>query len=92
MLFGLREQYLGAFSYYLNAFSFTSKERDRLKRLLCAKAGITLVEIPYWWNMSEASIRATLARIRPDLNIVVPIGAEAISETKLVTTERDVES
>lgn len=54
-------------------------DRDELKIKLCERAGITLIEVPYWWDLSEAALRATLANIRPELNIVVPQGAVAIT-------------
>ena len=29
--------------------------------------GITLLQIPYWWDKKIASLRATIAKVRPDI-------------------------
>ena len=39
--------------------------RDTEKKEACNKAGITLVEIPFWWNRSLASLAATIKEQRP---------------------------
>ena len=31
--------------------------------------GITLIQIPYWWNQKISSLRATIASIRPDVMV-----------------------
>lgn len=50
---------------------FGSPERqqvlDEEKRQLCTRAGITLVEIGYWWNFDKNSLIAAIDRQRPDL-------------------------
>jgi hypothetical protein len=33
----------------------------------CLLAGITLVEVPYWWNGSVSSLQSTIHQKRPDL-------------------------
>lgn len=43
------------------------RERDQEKRAACSKEGITLIEVPYWWDMTSTSIRATIHQVRPDL-------------------------
>lgn len=30
--------------------------RDQEKRILCEKAGITLIEVPYWWDEQEGEL------------------------------------
>jgi hypothetical protein len=42
-------------------------ERDIEKRILCQENGITLIEIPYWWDGTKESIQATIHKQRPDL-------------------------
>eukprot|EP01126_Amoeba_proteus_P002830 TRINITY_DN10911_c0_g1_i1.p1 TRINITY_DN10911_c0_g1~~TRINITY_DN10911_c0_g1_i1.p1 ORF type:complete len:145 (+),score=40.44 TRINITY_DN10911_c0_g1_i1:327-761(+) len=42
-------------------------ERDQQKREACAKNGITLVQIPYWWDNSEEQLSSTLNLLRPEL-------------------------
>ncbi len=41
--------------------------RDEEKRHSCHQKGITLIEIPYWWDFQRASIQATIYEFRPDL-------------------------
>lgn len=44
--------------HYKNFFvkSLTQqKERDEYRREVCSKLGITLLEIPYWWDMKEGN-------------------------------------
>ena len=35
--------------------------------MACEEKGITLIEIPYWWDFKELSLRATIHMHRPDL-------------------------
>jgi len=42
-------------------------ERDIAKRRACIGAGISLVEIPYWWDDNKDSLAATISEVRPDL-------------------------
>ncbi len=46
------------------------RERDAVKRMMCAEQGITLLVIPYWWNKMPQSIAHVIHVTRPD--IVVP--------------------
>ena len=41
--------------------------RDEEKRRACVRAGITLIEIPYWWNFEKDSLSATIQLHRPEL-------------------------
>jgi hypothetical protein len=47
------------------------QQKDKEKKLLCAKQGITLIVIPYWWDRTSASVAATIHAKRSDL-IPVP--------------------
>jgi hypothetical protein len=40
---------------------------DQTKIYLCQQAGITLIEVPYWWNRQPETLAATLVLHRPDL-------------------------
>src|SRR4051812_43605229 len=40
--------------------------------------GITLIEVPYWWNFNKESLAATIHNVRPDLISECP-QAEPIS-------------
>ena len=42
-------------------------ERDLEKSLACKEKGITLIEIPYWWDFKKESLIATIHQYRPDL-------------------------
>jgi hypothetical protein len=39
----------------------------------CTKEGITLIEVPYWWDGNQSSLLATLYQVRPEL---VPSGED----------------
>ena len=54
-------------SHYLFGSNETQKVRDEEKRMACKRAGITLIEIPYWWDRSKTSIAATIHKYRPDI-------------------------
>src|SRR4051812_4553646 len=43
------------------------RQRDDEKREMCKKEGITLIEIPYWWDFTKESLAATISKHRPDL-------------------------
>eukprot|EP01114_Cavostelium_apophysatum_P003644 TRINITY_DN1370_c0_g2_i1.p1 TRINITY_DN1370_c0_g2~~TRINITY_DN1370_c0_g2_i1.p1 ORF type:complete len:645 (-),score=176.79 TRINITY_DN1370_c0_g2_i1:23-1957(-) len=59
------------------------RDRDSEKRDACAAAGITLIEIPYWWDKELKSLEATVAKYRPDLISRVISDADAIPEAPL---------
>lgn len=43
------------------------KLRDQEKRNACQRLGITLIEVPFWWDHLKESLIATLHKSRPDL-------------------------
>ena len=43
------------------------KQRDEEKRKICLENGITLIEIPYWWNWKESTLIGTIREKRVDL-------------------------
>ena len=51
--------------------------RDQQKRKACFRRGITLIEIPYWWNEEKESLLTTIHKQRsdifPDFNPAAPI-------------------
>ena len=47
--------------------SIQYSERDMEKRKACQQKGITLIEIPYWWDFELESLKATIHSFRPDL-------------------------
>ena len=63
-------EYQGEHHYYdIYALGnkWSQKERDGEKRAACMERGITLVEIPYWWDRDKSSLMATIHGKRPDL-------------------------
>eukprot|EP01114_Cavostelium_apophysatum_P021582 TRINITY_DN7577_c0_g1_i1.p1 TRINITY_DN7577_c0_g1~~TRINITY_DN7577_c0_g1_i1.p1 ORF type:complete len:631 (-),score=127.68 TRINITY_DN7577_c0_g1_i1:279-2171(-) len=46
------------------------QKRDAEKKVLCRGAGITLIEVPYWWNHLKDSLLATIHKHRPDIFVV----------------------
>jgi hypothetical protein len=43
------------------------QDRDEEKKLLCKANGITLIEVPFWWDGSREQLEATIAQKRPEL-------------------------
>lgn len=43
------------------------RHHDEEKRKACKEHGITLIEIPYWWDLSKSSLIATIHGKRPEL-------------------------
>ncbi len=35
---------------------------------MCKAQGITLLEIPYWWDQQLSTLQATIHHIRPDIH------------------------
>jgi hypothetical protein len=54
-------------THYLFGLPENQKKKDQLKREQCNKVGITLIEIPFWWDGSKESIISTIHEVRPDL-------------------------
>jgi hypothetical protein len=77
------------------------KLRDNLKAQICKNhgntlilidfltfyLGVTLIEVPYWWDRKKASLEATIHSHRPDLFSQSPPGKE-IAVTPPNTTQR----
>lgn len=47
---------------------------DEDKREQCAMNGITLIEVPYWWDFKKESLMATIHQLRQDLVPLPEIG------------------
>ncbi len=43
------------------------KQNDVEKKKLCLERGITLIEVPYWWDQQTKSLVATIRDQRPDI-------------------------
>jgi hypothetical protein len=59
------------------------------KNFLIPPLGITLIQVPYWWDRKSSSLEATIYRTRPDLFASKPTGTpipNSIPETRKTTT------
>src|SRR5690348_4099488 len=87
-------------NHYFDIYSMGSKWSQRLrdteKRGICQGRGITLIEVPYWWDSNKDSLMATIHSKREDLfpshKDVQPIPSEPPSmvhglEAELVTIQ-----
>lgn len=43
--------------------------RDNEKREACKRAGITLIEVPYWWDGTLQALATAIAYYRPDISL-----------------------
>jgi hypothetical protein len=63
-------EYQGRFHYEYTTLSGTpheAKKKDEEKERVAKELGITLIEIPHWWDRKKSSIVATVHKFRPDL-------------------------
>lgn len=42
-------------------------DRDQSKRQACNSLGISLIEVPFWWDWNNESLAATVRAVRPEL-------------------------
>jgi len=86
--------------HFVNVGRFTTVEkqklRDKEKRELCEQNGITLIEIPFWWDTTKSSLQATIAKVRPDLfphstisGNVIPSESDKVFQRQLQQQEGD---
>ena len=52
----------------------SNQTRDEIKAALSSTKGITLIEVPYWWDRKLSSLAATVYNTRPDLFTEQPKG------------------
>jgi hypothetical protein len=56
--------------HYVDVYGLGSdwdtKQKDKQKQEACNAIGITLIEIPYWWDLQLTSLVATLNERIPD--------------------------
>jgi len=60
--------------HHHNIFGTTMfrQQRDEEKRKACKNAGITLLEVPYWWQHDKESIVAAIFKLRPEVFLTEP--------------------
>ena len=70
-------EYQGQQHYY-DIFAMGSRwhqrQRDAEKRKLCLQRGITLIEVPYWWDRSTESLAGAIKEQREDINFPSNVG------------------
>jgi hypothetical protein len=59
------------------------QQRDQVKMKQCQDLGITLIQIPYWWNGTRSQLELAIHKHRPDLVPSSP-NANDISSTPYV--------
>eukprot|EP01114_Cavostelium_apophysatum_P017612 TRINITY_DN5282_c0_g1_i1.p1 TRINITY_DN5282_c0_g1~~TRINITY_DN5282_c0_g1_i1.p1 ORF type:complete len:181 (-),score=39.36 TRINITY_DN5282_c0_g1_i1:163-705(-) len=65
--------------------------KDTEKKELCERNGITLIQVPYWWNGSKDSLLATIREFRPNLVLQRPQdGTLPITASPFVTKGKKV--
>jgi hypothetical protein len=87
-------EYQGEHHYnQLNAFGPTSLQqvRDNEKSYICKQLGITLVAIPYWWNVGDSDeIAATILHFRTDLHHILSTDALPLLEPSTYDNKQNV--
>jgi hypothetical protein len=56
--------------------------RDFNKKAACKEIGITLIEVPYWWDCNVPTLISTIRRYRPDIKLQIPSGSKAARISK----------
>jgi hypothetical protein len=55
------------FEHFLFGSPFELKKRDEEKRIACAREGITLIAIPFWWDQRKGSLLSIINERCPQL-------------------------
>ncbi len=50
-------------------FSSKVKERDEKKKDWCQQAGITLINVPFWWDRKVETLITAIQLARPDIKL-----------------------
>jgi hypothetical protein len=45
--------------------------KDKVKRAVCSSAGVSLIEIPYWWDRTLDSLLTSILKVRPDVQLYI---------------------
>jgi hypothetical protein len=66
-------------------------DRDEQKRIACQNIGITLIEVPYWCNLSMSQLVSTITKYRPDFKPHHYASKHLASNTSFTRQEVDIE-
>jgi hypothetical protein len=62
-------EYQGPQHYNTSALygnSVQQRKRDEEKKLVCKNFGVTVIDVPFWWDEKPDSLLATIHSYRPD--------------------------
>jgi hypothetical protein len=62
------EQHYFEGEYFMTPLE-TQQKADQTKRKFASQLGVTLISVPFWWDMSSNSIAATVQYFRPDIKL-----------------------
>lgn len=62
-----KQHYDTTISHYIYSDAENLKGRDVEKREICRKAGISLIEIPYWMQLNKQNLKQLIETLRPDI-------------------------
>ena len=68
----------GHFEDFLSVASLDKQQAtDAAKAAFCLQRGITLLEIPHWWDGTQHSLRDVILSARPDLTSLLTVNLNA---------------
>ncbi len=76
---------------YALGSQFVHNHKNLRKKSACESKGITLIVVPYWWDMKKESLMAGIHKSRPDLIvsieglIPIPDRPQTIGNSKTLT-------
>lgn len=64
---GLIFEYQGRQHYLPNYFNDYKVQitKDKEKKKICQEVGLTLIQIPFWWDYTVPSLAATVKKVKP---------------------------
>ena len=87
------QQHYISTTFLSNLQSFDERQQtDRKKVELCKEAGITLIQVPFWWNKKSESLASTVYDVRPDLFSETPIANPIPSSPTTLVSNNKISS
>jgi hypothetical protein len=71
------------FSTHVFGNATDQKRKDQTKVTFAKNYGITLIQIPFWWDKSGISLASTIRYHRPDINVQVATSNEAVIPSEI---------